>query len=153
MLLQRVQQQFVAGTGEASGHEVDERLAVALLLAELARADNRVEACEESVIEKLLAQRFGLEPPEARALMEQAAVHDETAISLYDYVQALNSRLEYHERCEVIEMLWAVALADGSLDPMEEHRLRKIAGLLYVSDSDFVRAKLQVVERLRPEMQ
>ncbi len=145
--LQQLQRQF-AGAGGDPTPEMDEHLAVALLLAELARADNRVGACEEAVIARLLAERFGLQETEAQALMARAAVHDEKAISLYEYVQALNARLEYPERCEVIEMLWAVAWADGVLDPLEEHRLRKIAGLLYVSDGDFVRAKLKVMARL-----
>lgn len=146
VLMRRVQQHFAAPSDPLSGAAVDERLATALLLAELARADDRVEASEEAVIEKLLAERFGLEPAEARDLMVKAAAREERTISLYHYVEALNARLDYPGRCEVVEMLWRVALADGHLDAHEEHRLRKIAGLLYVSDSDFVRTKLKVME-------
>lgn len=127
-------------------HEVGERLATALLLAELARADDKVESSEQAVIERLLAERFGLQREEARALLEKAEARDENAVSLYDYVKSLNERLDYPGRCDIVEMLWRVAWADGHLDRYEEHELRKIAGLLYVSDDDFIRTKLRAME-------
>lgn len=146
MLMRRVRQ-FAAPSTRPPEHEVDEPLATALLLAELARADNKMEASESETIETLLAERFELEPAEVQALMDKAATHDEAAISLYDYVKSLNQRLDYPGRCQMIEMLWQVAWADGHLDSDEEYRLRKIAGLLYVADEDFIRAKLKVMNQ------
>lgn len=132
-----------------SGRQVDpaeqERMATALLLAELARADYKVEQAEQDAISGLLAERFSLDATQAEALLSRAQAHADGAISLYDYVQTLNDRLDYAGRCEVIEMLWRVAYADGHLDKYEEHELRKIAGLLYVEDPDFIRAKLKVM--------
>lgn len=121
-----------------------ERMATALLLAELARADYSVDASEQTAIVSLLAERFDLDSAQADALLSRAQDRANGVISLYDYVQTLNDRLDYNGRCEVIEMLWRVAYADGHLDKYEEHELRKIAGLLYVEDPDFIRAKLKV---------
>lgn len=137
---------LAAPSDRASEHEVDESLATALLLAELARADDHLDACERATIEKLLGDHFELSADEVRALTDKAAMRDEQAISLYDYVKSLNERLDYLGRCKLIEMLWQVAWADGHLDQNEEYQLRKIAGLLYVSDDDLVRAKLKVME-------
>jgi uncharacterized tellurite resistance protein B-like protein len=39
-------------------------------------------------------------------------------------------------------MLWELAYADGELDAHEEHRIRRLAGLLHVSHSEFIRTKL-----------
>ncbi|HEU0197753.1 MAG TPA: TerB family tellurite resistance protein [Nevskiaceae bacterium] len=135
----------LAAPGQVPTEAIDERLATALLLAELARADDHVEDRERVVISELLATHFDLQPAEVAALMERAAVRDEQAASLYQYIKALNARLDYPGRCALIEMLWEVAWADGHLDPDEEYQLRKIAGLLYVADDDFVRAKLRAV--------
>lgn len=123
-----------------------ERLATALLLAELARADFNVSDGERAVIADLLARRFGLDAAAADALLQRALVSADGATSLYDYVETLNARLDYAGRCGIIEMLWRVAYADGRLDKYEEHELRKIAGLLYVDDADFIRAKLNVTD-------
>ena len=40
--------------------------------------------------------------------------------------------------------MWQVAYADNVLDPIEEAIIRKVAELLYVNHSDFIRAKLSV---------
>lgn len=144
-LLARLQR-FAAAGERSTRPEIGEQLATALLLAEMARADQKVERAERRAVEALLAQHFGLGDVEVRALAERAFAHDERAVSLYDYVQSLNRRLDYAGRCRVIEMLWQVAWADGHLDGEEEYRLRKIAGLLYVADDDFIRAKLRVMD-------
>ena len=39
-------------------------------------------------------------------------------------------------------MLWEVVYADGKLDSWEEHLVRRIADLLYVTHTEFIRYKL-----------
>ena len=45
---------------------------------------------------------------------------------------------------ELIKNMWEVAYADGNLDRYEEHLIRRVAELLYVSHSDFIKTKLAV---------
>jgi uncharacterized tellurite resistance protein B-like protein len=52
------------------------------------------------------------------------------------------------QRSHLIEMLWEVAYADGVLDPQEDALLRRVAGLIYVSDADRVAARQRVLQRL-----
>lgn len=125
-----------------------EPLAVALLLLELARADFDLPEVELSKIRQLLEQHYQLGTDQAEALLQQAHSAGREVVSLYDYVQALNSRLQPADKRGLMEMLWQVAYADGRLDKNEEYLLRKLAGLLYVSDEDYIRAKLAVEETL-----
>ena len=125
----------------------DEALSVALLLLELARADYEFPEVERQRIVELLAQRYNLDNARTEALLQQAQAAGSEAVSLYDYVQALNARYGPEGKLELMELLWEVAYADGRLDANEEHLLRKLAGLLYVPDSDFIRTKLRVAER------
>ena len=124
--------------------EPSEQLAVALLLLELARSDFDVPEVEINKIRDLLAQRYQLDPAQAEALLQQAQATEQEAVSLFDYVKTLNARLDNTAKREVMQMLWQVAYADGRLDKYEESLLRKLAGLLYVSDEDYIRAKLSV---------
>ena len=121
-----------------------EQLAVALLLLELARSDFDVPEVEINKVRDLLAQRYQLDPAQAEALLQQAQATEQEAVSLFDYVKTLNARLDNTAKREVMQMLWQVAYADGRLDKYEESLLRKLAGLLYVSDEDYIRAKLSV---------
>jgi uncharacterized tellurite resistance protein B-like protein len=137
------------GGGPGPAHEPpSEQLAVALLLLELARADFELPEVELAKMRELLAQRYGLEPAQVEALLQQAQSSGQTAVSLYDYVQTLNTRLDAPAKRQVMEMLWQLAYADGRLDKHEEYLLRKLAGLLYVSDEDYIRAKLAAEEAL-----
>ena len=44
---------------------------------------------------------------------------------------------------EIIEYLWRVAYADAYIHKYEEYYIRKIADLLHVSHSDYIKTKLK----------
>jgi uncharacterized tellurite resistance protein B-like protein len=77
--------------------------------------------------------------------MTQAREHAQQATSLYDYVKVLNQRLLPESKLKIMELLWRVAHADGHVDKYEEHLLRKLADLLYVSNADYIQAKLMAI--------
>jgi uncharacterized tellurite resistance protein B-like protein len=54
-------------------------------------------------------------------------------------------RLSYEERVHIIEMLWEVAYADGVLTAEEDSLIRRVAGLIYVSDTDRAAARRNVL--------
>lgn len=138
------------GGGPGPAREApSEQLAVALLLLELARSDFEMPEVELAKMRELLAQRYQLEPAEVDRLMQQAQSSGNEAVSLYDYVQALNARLDAAAKRGLMEMLWQLAYADGRLDKHEEYLLRKLAGLLYLSDADYIRAKIAVEDSLK----
>ncbi len=117
-------------------------LSAALLLMELARADLEIAEVEVVKIRELLAARYGLDDAALDRLLADARQRGESAVSLYDYVESLNARLDRAAKAELMNMLWQVAYADGHLDKYEESLLRKVAGLLYVPDQDYITAKL-----------
>ena len=53
------------------------------------------------------------------------------------------------ERIELIEMIWEVVYADGELHDYEANLLRRLGGLLYVSDRERGDARKRVLARLR----
>ena len=121
-------------------------LSTALLLVELARADFEIAGVESSRIVELLSAHFGLDAAQARDLFDQARKSAGEAVSLHDYVTVLNSRLGPADKGKLIELLWRVAYADGRVDKYEEHLLRRLAELLYVSQEDYIRAKLRAAD-------
>jgi uncharacterized tellurite resistance protein B-like protein len=56
--------------------------------------------------------------------------------------------MEPARRIRLIEMMWEVAYADGKLDPEEDVLLRRVAGLIYISDEDRVAARQRVLSRI-----
>jgi uncharacterized tellurite resistance protein B-like protein len=61
---------------------------------------------------------------------------------------SISAAYSHEERVQLVENLWEVAFADQHLDRYEDHLIRKIADLLHVRHSDFIRTKLAVKARL-----
>ena len=125
----------------------DLRLSVAVLLLEAARQDDVFAPSERAAIEKLLIQRFELSPEECRALMDAAQTHAAQLVQLHGTTSDIAAQMGAEDRIGLIEMLWDVAYADGVLDPEEDLLIRRIAGLIYVSDRDRVLARQRVMQR------
>lgn len=123
-------------------------IAVAVLLVEAARMDSHFDDAERKVIERLLAQKFQLAAEQTRELVRKALVVDDRSNQLYPFTRVAVERMDLAQRIGLIEMLWEVAYADGVLDPDEDALLRRVAGLIYVSDVDRASARIRVLERL-----
>lgn len=130
-----------------AGHEAL-TFACVMLLVEAARMDQRIDPRERTVIERLLAERYGLGRETATALIEAAFAKAETSNRFFAYTQAVKDGLDAAERVRMVEMLWEVVLADGRLDPYEDNLLRRVAGLIHVSDAESGAARQRVRARL-----
>ena len=126
----------------------DPRLSVAVLLVEAARQDDSFDPKERAVIEQLLTRKFDLGPEECAALLAAGEARAQELVQLHGHTSAIFEAMSPQERIGVIEMLWEVAYADGVLDPEEDLLIRRIAGLIAVSDRDRVLARQRVVARL-----
>lgn len=135
--------------GEPKLPQVEQlQLAIAVLLVEAARMDNRFEAVERNAIERILSERFHLDPQATHELIEVAQARADETNQLYPFTRMTVERMSYPERVRLIEMLWEVAYADGVLDADEDALLRRVAGLIYVSDQDRGAARRRVLQRL-----
>ena len=130
---------------DAADEEHALRLACAVLMFEILRADHQVHPAEEEKISRHIQVAFDLDDDETQAVMQQAREHSETAISLHDVVRTVNEHYDLTRKQDLLMMLWDVAYADGELDPHEEYAIRKLADLLYVPHRDFIRTKHQVI--------
>jgi len=123
-------------------------LAVAALLIEAARMDDSFDAAERSAIERLLAEKFELPPADLHELMAAAEQAVRRSTQFFPFTQEICKRIDPEARAHIIEMMWEVAYADGVLDPHEDMLLRRIAGLIAVSDRERMVARKRALERL-----
>ena len=133
--------------GEAGG--IDElHLAAAALLAEVALCDANFDDDERAAIAGLVASRFGLSESQALGLVAAAEKAADDATHLLRFTRVIKDNFNPAERVELIEMIWRVVYADGVLHDYEDSLLRRIAGLIYVSDRDRGEARKRVLARL-----
>lgn len=122
--------------------------AAAALMIEAARVDGSFDAQERRTVSELVERHFGISGAEAEALIAAAEVAQDEANDLLRFTRGIKENFSLEERVEVIEMLWEVAYADGVLHHYEANLLRRVAGLIYVSDRDRGSARKRVIERL-----
>jgi uncharacterized tellurite resistance protein B-like protein len=141
----------MGGTGdEAGGHSHDElQLAAAALLIEAATLDGHYGEAEQAAIDGLLRRKFNLNDDEAESLHDLAVAEQSAANQLLGFTHVIKDRYTHEERIELIEMAWEVAYADGQLHAYEANLLRRLGGLLYVSDRERGEARKRVLARLR----
>ncbi len=125
----------------------DLHLAVAALLVEAAWHDNVFDLPEREAIARVLVEHFAMSDGEARDLIAAAAAQGRAG-QLFGYTSKVVKAWEEPERIKLIEMLWEVAYADGMLDPYEDALIRKVAGLVYVTDQERGFARKRVRARL-----
>lgn len=122
------------------------RLATAALLFEVVRSDGTVHESERAMMRAAVQSTFDLTPAELDDLVRDAETASKEAVSLYEFTQVLHSALAPEEKKRIVELLWLVVFADSRKDALEEHMVRKVAGLLGVSHPDFIDAKRRARE-------
>ena len=118
------------------------KLATAALLIEMSRADFEVQGREVQRVRELLETEFGLSAQEVSELFERGETRADSATSLYEFTGLINSTFDAHHKSRLIRMLWDVAVAGGQVDRYEDHLVRKVADLIHVPHSVFIRTKL-----------
>ena len=86
-----------------------------------------------------------MEDGELASLIASAQETAERSTSLYEFTTLINAQYSMDEKFVLIKALWRVAAADGDIHRYEDHLIRRIADLLYVAHTDFIRAKLEVL--------
>lgn len=141
-MLKALQQFFTTEEVSSATPEQYLDLTCAILLLEVAAADGNWQEEEITTISQILSAQFNLSTDDSNRLINTAKQQQQQAIDLYQFTRDINGHFDYAQRCQLINKLWQVALADNIIDPHEEHRIRKIADLLFVDHSDFIHGKL-----------
>ena len=120
---------------------------VALLL-ETSMADEILDESELMALKNTLQKDFQINEDEIDELIDLAKENVEDSTSLYEFTRDINDNFDAAERVKLIESMWKIAYADGNIDKYEEHIIRKVANLIYVAHSDFIKAKLSAKEQI-----
>ncbi len=133
---------------ETSSEDIEHalRVATAVLLIEIVRADFVVEASERERLRELLRQQFLLSDSELDALLDEAESDADRLVSIQHITRMLNEHYDHAMKRRVVEMMWQLVYADGEKSHYEEHLIRQVADLLYLSQGEFIQARHRAEE-------
>jgi uncharacterized tellurite resistance protein B-like protein len=125
----------------------DYRVAAAALLVHVATLDHDLTSPTRQRLAVLLGERFSLNDELTDELIEAAVEADREAVDLYHFTHLLMRGLDEQGRLRVVEMLWEMAFADGSISEFEDNMMWRVADLLAVSPHDRIALRQRVASQ------
>ncbi len=111
------------------------------LMIEAANTDGNISHDEVNKISLSLINVFKEDPKEVEMTLSKALDDKDNSRSLHYYTSKLNKSFSHEKKLLLIEVLWEVILADNEIHDFESNLLRRLAGLLYISDIECGNAK------------
>jgi uncharacterized tellurite resistance protein B-like protein len=147
-MLDKIRSIFAAEAPTLDKDALDTRLAAAVLLIDAARADEDYTPEDKARVKEILHSRFHLTDEEVAPLFAMAEERAEKSVNLHRFTSTVKDNWSEADRIGLIELLWEVAYADGKIHAYEDHLIRSVAALIYVTDRDRGEARKRVAERL-----
>ena len=119
-------------------------LTCAALLVEVMNSDHELDEREHQEFMAVLQKSYNIAESDLEELIQLAKNEAFEATSLYEFTKLINDSYDYEQKVELIENMWRIAFSDKRLDKYEDHLIRKVSELIYVSHSDFIKTKLKV---------
>jgi len=111
------------------------------LMIEAANTDGNVTQNEVNKISISLINVFKEDSKLVEDSLTKALNNKDNSLSLYYYTSKLNKSFSDEKKILLIEVLWEIILSDNEIHDYESNLIRRLAGLLYISDVECGNAK------------
>ncbi|MEC8146928.1 MAG: TerB family tellurite resistance protein [Pseudomonadota bacterium] len=140
---------LLGNSNEVKEEDEAQQIAIAagVLLIEIARADDDIADDEINIAINHLKYSFQNSALKIDDVFKETIKEkSDDATSLYEFTDLINKEWDKEKKLRLLQALWEVANADNRIDKYEEYYIRKIKDLIYLSDQDFITAKLKVLD-------
>ena len=117
------------------------------LMIEAAYTDGQVDKTELYKIKSSLISIFGENPEEIDIVLEKAEKNKNNSKSLHHYTSYINKNFDDKKKLLLIEALWEIVLSDGEIHDFESNLIRRLSGLLYISDVNSGNARKRALDK------
>jgi len=116
---------------------------VAALLIHAAKIDDNYTEVEKEIIKKALVNLYAITADESEKIIIKAEQKEQESNQIVEFTKEIKKNsMEF--RFKIIEILWKIVYSDDTSDSYESNLIRRVCGLLYVSDRDSGMIKLKV---------
>ena len=129
-------------------NEIDKKILVGALLIHAAKIDENYTEREKNIIKKALMELNNLDATKIDEIMKLSEKKEKESNQIVGFTQKIKGEsVEF--KLKIIEILWKIVYSDGSSDSYESNLIRRVCGLLYISDRDSGMIKLKVKNSLK----
>ncbi|MFQ5963855.1 MAG: TerB family tellurite resistance protein [Candidatus Scalinduaceae bacterium] len=124
--------------------DIDDKIALGVLLWIVAEADEKFLAKEDEKIKEILILYSKISKEDIATVLASIKEAARERIDLYRFTHEVSENLPYNVKISIIEILFRVACCDKELDHKEIEIIRKISGLFHIAHKDFIDAKITI---------
>tara|TARA_B100001079_G_C16349425_1_gene487449 strand:- start:273 stop:710 length:438 start_codon:yes stop_codon:yes gene_type:complete len=131
-ILTRIFGKKIKDEKEKSHSEAD--FAVLVILIRAAIIDGSKEEVEITTIKKIALENLKIDDNEIDELIRKAIKAEEDSTDLFKWTKIINENFEEQKKLELFSMVCQTIVSDGIIDPFESNLIRRLSGLLYITD-------------------
>ena len=122
------------------------QVATAVILLEVAHADEEYSQTEQDHILNILKSQFSLDEESVQELIQVSEEQLRRSIDMWHFTEIINKNYDIEEKYRIIENVWQVIYADGKLDKYEDYIVHKLARILHLSHAQMIEAKMKYLQ-------
>ena len=108
---------------------------ICALLVYAAKMDENYTDKEKSIILKALSEISDKKESDLKIVLKEAEKKESQSNQILEFTKEIKSS-EKNFRLKILEILWKIIYSDGVSDMYESTLMRRLSGLLYVSDKE-----------------
>ena len=135
-------------TDESKVKDIDDKIALGVLLWIVAEADEKFLPEEREKIKEVLTMYSKIPEGDISTVLASIEEAAKERIDLYRFTHEVSENLPYDVKTSIVENLFRVACVDKDLDHKEHEAIRKISGLFQMAHKDFIDAKVKIKKEL-----
>ena len=118
------------------------------IMVEAANSDGNIDRNEVKKISNILIDIFKEDPKNVNLVFKEALSKKDETNSLFFFTSKINKTFSEEKKLLLIETLWEIILADGKIHDFESNLIRRLAGLIYISDVNCGNAKKRALSKI-----
>ena len=122
-------------------------IAAAALLIEAACIDGKLDSEEQKIINTRLEKYLRISNDEILDLIKEASKVQSESNQIFGFTKEIKNSFSEEQKLDLIEILWDVICSDQIINIYESNLMRRICGLIYVSDKKSGEIKLKVMKK------
>ena len=128
--------------------KVNDNILIIALLVHAAKIDEIYSDDEKKIIIKIITQLNNTSTEQAEKLLKIAEKKEEESNQIVEFTREIK-KYSMESRLKIIEVIWKIVYSDGTSNNYESNLIRRICGLLYISDKDngIIKVKVQNLKK------
>ena len=122
------------------------------LLVEAAEIDGKIDESEISIIKNSIIELYKVTDEKADLIIKKCVESAGQPNLLHSFTSRINKEFDYDKKINLLEILWEIILADGQIHDFESNLIRRLSGLMYISNIDCANVKKRVLLKIKQKI-